>query len=119
MQSLTIMEALPPNCTQLGLGDESGEFYAPPTTHLIATVEDLTNMLDYASKDIDDMDAAAEPSQVPPVMGRWTATSAYDVTWWTLLIKRTTRITQAPMRTNPSINHQSIDVSGRGGHKNR
>ena len=38
-------------------------------------------MLDYASEDIDDMDddAEDEPSQVPPVTGRWTATSTYDV----------------------------------------
>ena len=80
MQSLTVTEALPPNYTQLGLGAESGEFYAPPT-HLIATVEDLTDMLDYASEDIDGMndDANAEPSQVPPVTGRWTTTSTYDV----------------------------------------
>lgn len=60
---------------------ESGEFYAAPTTHLIATVEDLTDMLDYASEDIDDMDddVDAEPSQVPPVTGHWIATSTYDV----------------------------------------
>ena len=114
MQSLSITEALSPNCTQLGLGAESGEFYAPPTTHLIATVEDLTDMLDYASEDIDGMDddADAEPSQVPPVTGRWTATSTYDVYMVDIQIKRTARITQAQMRTNPSINHQSVDVSG-------
>ena len=81
MESLAITEALPPNCTQLRLGAERGEFYAPPTTHLIATIEDLTDMLDYASEDIDGMDddADAEPSQVPPIMGCWTATSTYDV----------------------------------------
>ena len=81
MQSLAITEALPLNCTQLGLGAERGEFYAPPITHLIATIEDLTNMLDYASEDIDGMDdnADAEPSRVPPVTGHWTATSTYDV----------------------------------------
>ena len=56
MRSLAIMEVLPPNCTQHGLGAESGEFYDPPTTHLIATVEDLIDMLDYASEDIDGMD---------------------------------------------------------------
>ena len=38
-------------------------------------------MLDYASEDIHGMDddADAEPSQVPPVTGSWTATSTYDV----------------------------------------
>ena len=33
-----------------------GEFYVPPTTHFIVTVEDLTDMLDYGSEDIDGMD---------------------------------------------------------------
>jgi hypothetical protein len=48
---------------------------------LIATVEDLTDMLDYASEDINGMDddAGAEPAQNPPITGRWTATSTYDV----------------------------------------
>ena len=38
-------------------------------------------MLYYASKDIDSMDddADAEPSQVPPITGRWMATSSYDI----------------------------------------
>ena len=38
-------------------------------------------MLDYASEDIDGMDddAGAEPGQNPPITGRWTATSTYDV----------------------------------------
>ena len=47
----------------------------------MATVEDLTDMLDYASEDIDGMDndGDAEPSQVPPTTGRWTANLTYDV----------------------------------------
>ena len=50
-------------------------------THFIATVEDLTDMLDYASEDIDDMDddAGDEQGQDPPFTGRWTVTSTYDV----------------------------------------
>ena len=48
MRSLAIMEEPLLNFTQPGLGAESGEFYVPPTTHFIATVEDLTDMLDYA-----------------------------------------------------------------------
>ena len=44
------------NYAQPGLGAESGEFYVPPTTHFIATIEDLTDMLDYGSEDIDGMD---------------------------------------------------------------
>ena len=47
---------MPPNYTQHRLGAEIGEFYTPPNTHLIATVEDLTDMLDYDFEDIDGMD---------------------------------------------------------------
>ena len=69
IQSLAITEVSPPNYTQLELGAESREFYVPPTTHLIATVKDLTDMLDYASEDIDSMDdnAGDKQSQDPPV----------------------------------------------------
>ena len=56
VQSLVITEEQRPNCAQPKLGAENGEFYVPPTTHFIATVEDLTDMLDYSSKDIDGMD---------------------------------------------------------------
>ena len=81
MRSLAITEVSPPNYAQPELGAESGEFCVPPTTHLVATVEDLTDMLDYASEDIDGMDddAGDKPSQDPPFTGRWTATSTYDV----------------------------------------
>jgi hypothetical protein len=48
---------------------------------LIATVKDLTDMLDYASEDINDMDddVGTESGQNPPITGHWTATSTYDV----------------------------------------
>ena len=38
-------------------------------------------MLDYGSEDIDGMDdnAGEEQAQKPPLIGRWTATSSYDV----------------------------------------
>ena len=81
MRSLAITEGSLPNYAQPTLGAESGEFYVPPTTHFIATVKDLTDMLDYASEDIDSMDddAEEEQSQNPPFTGCWTATSSYDV----------------------------------------
>ena len=81
MQSLAIAEILSPNYTQHRLGAEVGEFYTPPITHLISTVKDLTDMLDYAYEDIDDMDddVDAERSQNPPTTRRGTATSTYDV----------------------------------------
>ena len=63
------------------LGVESGEFYVPPATHFIATIEDLTDMLDYTSEDIDGMDddAGDEQAQILPFTGRWMTTSSYDV----------------------------------------
>ena len=63
MQSLAITEGSLPNYAQPALGAESGEFYVPPTTHFIANVEDLTDMLDYASEDIEDMDDDAREEQ--------------------------------------------------------
>ena len=63
MRSLAITEESPPNYAQPRLGPESGEIYAPPTTPFIATIKDLTNMLDYASEDIDmDDDTEDKPS---------------------------------------------------------
>ena len=52
---------------------------SPPTTHLVANVDDLTDMLDFDSKDIDGMDDDAGDEQEPPPTGRWTATSSYDI----------------------------------------
>ena len=74
------MEGSLPRYAQPTLGAGGGEFYVPPTAHFIAIVDDLTDMLDYASEDIDGMDddVVAEPGQNPPVTGRWTATSTYD-----------------------------------------
>src|SRR5215216_2605784 len=81
MQSLAITEISPLNYAQLKLGAEMREFYVPPTTHLVATIEDLIDMLDYASEDIDGMDddVEVEQGQNPPLTGRWTTTSTYDV----------------------------------------
>lgn len=56
MRSLAITEESLPNCAQPGLGTECREFYFPPTTHFITTVEDLTDMLNYAFEDINGTD---------------------------------------------------------------
>ena len=49
------------------------------TAHLVATVDDLTDMLDFNSKDIDGMDDDAGDKQEPLPTGHWTATSSYDI----------------------------------------
>ena len=58
-------------------GDEG--IRCPPTTHFIATIDDLTNVLDFDSEDIDGVDDDAGEEQEPPPMGRWTTISSYDI----------------------------------------
>ena len=45
------------------------EIRPPHTTHLMATVDDLTDMLDYDSEDIDGMDDDAGDEQEPAPTG--------------------------------------------------
>ena len=58
-------------------GDEG--IRCPPTTHFIATVDDLTDVLDFDSEDIDGVDDYVGEEQEPPPTGHWTATSSYDI----------------------------------------
>ena len=55
------------------------ENHGPPTTHFIATVDDLTDMLDFDSYNIDGMDVDAGDDLDPLPTGSWTATSSYAV----------------------------------------
>ena len=55
------------------------EIRTPPTTHLVATVDNLTDMLDSDSEDINGMDADKGDDQEPAPIGRRKATSSYDV----------------------------------------
>ena len=48
-----------PNCIRFEPEAVDEEFCFPPIAHFIATVEDLTDMLDYGSDDIDGMDDEA------------------------------------------------------------
>ena len=56
IQMIAIREDPPSVCVQQPLEACLGEFYVPPTTHLVATVEDLTDMLDYNSENAYSMD---------------------------------------------------------------
>ena len=68
-----------PNYVRL-VWDAGGEgIRCPPTTHFIATIDDLTDVLDFDSEDIVCMDDDAGEEQDPPPTGRWTATSSYDI----------------------------------------
>ena len=55
------------------------EICRPPTTHLVATIDDLTDMLDFDSEDIDGMDDDAGDEEEPLPTMHWTATSSYDI----------------------------------------
>ena len=58
-------------------GDEEIRYL--PTTHFIATVDDLTKVLNFDFEDINGIDDDAGEEQEPPPTGRWTATSSYDI----------------------------------------
>ena len=62
---------------QLGCGRRRNS--KPTTTQLVATVDDLTDMLDFGSEDFDGMDDEGGDEQEPAPAGRWTATSSYDI----------------------------------------
>jgi hypothetical protein len=85
IQKINIVDGPSSDQEQVGHEANCREFRVPPTAHLVATVEDLTDMLDYASDEDDYMD---EDLDVPPITtpslatsntGKWTATSSYDV----------------------------------------
>ena len=67
--------------------EKSGEvgIFNPPSTHLISTVEDLTDVLAYASEEATDMDedvgemSDTTSSRAITHTGTWAATSTYDV----------------------------------------
>ena len=68
-----------PNYVRLEWDADDEEIRCPPTTHLVAIVDDLTDMLDFNSEDIDSMDDDAGDEEEPLPTGRWTATSSYDI----------------------------------------
>ena len=67
LKSLSLLENSRSNYVRLEWEVDNEEFCIPPTTHFIATVDDLTDMLDYDSEDIDDMDDDAREEQEPPL----------------------------------------------------
>ncbi len=59
LKSLSLSGEPWPDYGQQGWDADDEEIRNPPTTHFVATVDDLTNMLDFDSEDIDGMDADA------------------------------------------------------------
>ena len=56
LKSLSLSGEPWPDYGQQGWDADNEEIRNPPTTHLISTVDDLTNALDFNSEDIDGMD---------------------------------------------------------------
>ena len=56
LRSLSLSGESGPNYVRQDWDADDEEIRHPPTTHLVATVDDLTDMLDFASEDIDGMD---------------------------------------------------------------
>src|SRR4051812_13812769 len=79
LKSLSLSGEPRPSYGLRGWDSDSEEIQSPPTTHLIATVDDLTDMLDFGSEDFDGMDDEGGDEQESAPLGRWTATSSYDI----------------------------------------
>ena len=58
---------------------DNKEIRRPPTTHFVATVDDLTDMLDFNSEDTNSMDDDAGDEQESAPIGHWTTTSSHEV----------------------------------------
>ena len=101
LKNLSLAGDSQPNYVRFELGADDGESCFPPATHFIATVEDLTDTLDYDSEDIDGMDddADEEQNQNLSFTGCWTATSSYDV-----YMVDTQKITNDDDKENPVEN---------------
>ena len=65
LKSLSLSGGPWPNCVRLEWEAYDEEIRSPPTIHLIATVDDLTDVLNFNSKDIDGMDDDAGEVQPP------------------------------------------------------
>ena len=85
IQSLAISDDHDSAYDQIWEKPKGAGIFSPPTTHLVATVEDLTDVLASASEEATDMDediGETSDTASPPAVkntGRWTATSTYDV----------------------------------------
>ena len=65
LKSLSLSGEPWPDYGQQGWGTDDEEIQNPPTTHFVATVDDLTDMLDFDSEDIDGMDTDEGDDEEP------------------------------------------------------
>ena len=79
LKSLSLSGEPWPDYGQRSWDADDEEIQSPPTTHFVATVDDLTDMLDFDSEDTDGMDANEGDDEEAAPIGPWNATSSYDV----------------------------------------
>ena len=79
LKSLSLSGDSRPNYVRLEWEANDEGIRSPHTTHLIASIDDLTDMLDFDSEDINDTYGDAREEQEPSPIGRWTTTSSYDI----------------------------------------
>ena len=79
LKSLSLSGEPWPDYGQDGRDVDNEEIQSPPTTHFVATVDDLTDVLNYDSEDINGMDDDAGDNQEPSLTGHWKATSSHDI----------------------------------------
>ena len=70
LRSLSLSGGSWPNYVRLEWDADDEEIRCPPTTHLVATVDDLTDMLDFDSEDIDGMDDDEGDEEEPVPTGQ-------------------------------------------------
>ena len=87
IQKMTIQEDLPSAFSHRPFEAYNREFCVPPTTHLVATIDDLTNMRDYNSENAEYMDeedvATANADVAPLSRGAGRPHPPTIFTWWT------------------------------------
>src|SRR4051812_46940694 len=79
LKSLSLSGEPRPNYGLRGWDSDSEEIQSPPTTHLIATVEDLSDRLDFDSEEFDGMDDESGDEPEPAPVERWTSTTLNNV----------------------------------------
>ena len=79
LKSLSLSGDSWPNYVRLEWEADDEGIRFPPTTYLVATVDDLTNMLNFDSKDLDGMEDDAGDEEEPLPTRHRTTTSPHDV----------------------------------------
>ena len=79
LKSLSLSGEPWPDYGQEGCDADDEEIQSPPTTHFVATVESLNDVLNFDSEDIDGMDDDVGDKHEPAPIRHWTATSSHDV----------------------------------------